>query len=152
MNEQGRDSEPATSRAVRLTFAYEGNEVHLVSQQPLEMMLPPTDALSGYEGEQGFWVEVRSGQEETLYRSVMQDPFRQDSEVFSPDPEQTIARVPVEKPSGAFAVLVPDLDEADHVALMGSTAPGMALAATGRGPASELARFSLRPDDGSGVS
>jgi len=132
-------------RVVRLTFTYEGDDVHLVGQQPVEMIIPPTDALSGYEGEQGFWVEVRSGQDETLHRRVMDDPLRQDVEVFSPDPEQSVARTPVEKPSGIFTVLVPDLDEADHVTLMTSAAPSIARETTVRGPATELARFSLRP-------
>jgi hypothetical protein len=67
----------------------------------------------------------------------MDDPLRQDVEVFSPDPEQSVARTPVEKPSGIFTVLVPDLEEADHVTLMSSTAP-------------ELARFSLRADSEGG--
>ena len=49
-------------RAVRLTFTYEGDEVCLVSRQPVEMIAPPTDRLSRYEGEQGFWIEVRSRQ------------------------------------------------------------------------------------------
>ena len=86
MSAQGQDSMPAPSRAVRLMFTYEGNDVRLVSQQTLDMIIPPTDALSGYEDEQGFWVEVRTARDEVLYRQVMRDPFRQDVEVFSPDP------------------------------------------------------------------
>ncbi len=84
MSAQGQDSMPAPSRAVRLMFTYEGNDVRLVSQQTLDMIIPPTDALSGYEDEQGFWVEVRTARDEVLYRQVMRDPFRQDVEVFSP--------------------------------------------------------------------
>lgn len=145
MSERGQEGMPAPPTAVRLTFTYEGDEVRLVSRQPVEMIIPPTDALSGYEGEQGFWVEVRSGQDETLHRRVMDDPLRQDVEIFSPDPEQSVARTPVEKPSGIFTVLVPDLEEADHVTLMSSSAPGIAPEMAARGPATELARFSLRP-------
>ena len=154
MSEQGQDGIPAPPRAVRLTFTYEGDEVRLVSRQPVEMIAPPTDRLAGYEGEQGFWIEVRSGQDETLHRRVMQNPLRRDVEVFSPDPEQSVVRVPVEKPTGSFSVVVPDLDEADHVALLSSGAPS----AVGRdvplevaaraptGPATEFAQFSLQPD------
>jgi hypothetical protein len=137
---------------VRLTFTYEDDEIRLASQQPVEMIAPPTDALYGYEGEQGFWIEVCNGQDETLYRQVMQAPFRQDVEIFSPDPEQSIARIPAEKPSGIFTVLVPDLDGADHVVLMSSAVSGtvsdVALEAEARGltrPTTELARFLLRP-------
>jgi hypothetical protein len=129
-------------RAVRLTFTYEGDQVSLASRQPVEMIAPPTDQLSGYEGEQGFWIEVRNDREETLHRRVMQDPLRRDVEVFSPDPEHSVYRVPVEKVSGSFVVVVPELEEADHVSLMSSAAPS----AAARAPANEFARFSLRPE------
>jgi hypothetical protein len=144
MSVQGQSSLPTPSKAVRLRFAYEGNDVRLEGQQPLEMVVPPTDALSGYEGEQGFWVEVRTAQDEVLHRQVMRDPLRQDVEVFSPDPTQSIVRAPVEQPSGAFTVLIPDIDEADHVALMSSAERGKAPEMVARSPATELARFSLR--------
>jgi hypothetical protein len=152
ISEQREDGMPASPRALRLRFTYEGDEVRLVRRQPVETITSPTDALSGYEGQQGFWVEVRSGQDEVLYRQVRDDPLRHDVEVFSPDPAQSVFRIPVENPSGTFSVLVPDLDEADHVALISSAAPDMAPEAA-RGSATELARFSLRPpsSEGSGA-
>jgi hypothetical protein len=154
MSERRQDGRPAPPRALRLRFTYEGDEVRLASRQPVDMMAPPTDQLSGYEGEQGFWIEVRSDQEETLHRRVMQDPLRQDVEVFSPDPEQSVSRAPVEKVSGSFVVVVPELEEADHVSLMSSGAPSAAArdvsteaaARAPAGPATEFARFSLRPE------
>ena len=166
--EGGEGGMPTPPRAVRLTFTYEGEEVSLASRQPVEMIAPPTDQLSGYEGEQGFWIEVRTDQEQTLHRRVMQNPLRQDVEVFSPDPEQpSVSRVPLleEKPSGSFVVVVPELDEADHLTLMSSTgAPSSSAAAArevvsseepasraqGGGPATEFARFSLWPPEGEG--
>lgn len=65
-----------------------------------------------------------------------------------------MSRAPVEQPSGSFAVVIPDLEEADHVALLSSGAPGAgvrgvspeAAARAPAGPAVEFARFSLRPD------
>lgn len=153
LNEQEQSSTPASPRAVRLTFGYESNDVRLVTRQSVKMVVPPTDALSGYEGQQGFWVEVRNEGNETLYRRVMHDPLRQDVEIFSPDPRESVARTPLEKPSGIFVVLIPDLDEADHVALLSSAAPSAprvapeGAALDPMGPATELARFSLRPDD-----
>jgi hypothetical protein len=154
MSERRQAGRPAPPRAVRLRFTYEGDEVSLVSRQPVEMTAPPTDKLSGYEDEQGFWIEVRSGQDQTLHRWVMEDPLRRDVEVFSPDPEQSVSRAPVEKVSGSFSVVVPDLDEADYVALLSSGAPSAtardvspeAAARAPAGPATEFARFSLRPE------
>src|SRR5215213_5442764 len=148
-------------RAVRLTFAFEGDEVRLVGRRHIEMTAPPTDRLFGYEGEQGFWIEVRDKQEETLHRQVMQDPLRRDVEVFSSDPEQSLIRVPVDQPtSGTFSLVIPHLEEGDHVALLSSGAPsasarGISLeraARTPAGPATEFARFSLRADHEEGVT
>ncbi len=60
-------------KAVRLTFSYQGDQVKLVSQQPVEMTVPPSDSLKGYEDHKGFWAEVKSaqdkGHEVTLSRS-----------------------------------------------------------------------------------
>ena len=149
-------SQGGRPRAVRLTFTYEGDEVRLVNQRPLEMIAPPGDELSGRE--QGFWIEVRDDQDETLHRLVMQDPLRRDVEVFSPDPEQSVSQAPVEQAAGSFVVVVPDLAGADHVALMSSGAPGAAARGVSpeaasrapAGPATEFARFSLRPNNREG--
>jgi hypothetical protein len=70
----------------------------------------------------------------------MHDPIRHDAEVFSEDPERSVARIPVKEPRGAFTALVPELPEADHVALVGSppAEPGARTVAT------EIARFDLQ--------
>ena len=64
----------------------------------------------------------------------------QDAEVFSEDPEHSVARVPVDVPKGVFMVLVPDIPEARDVAVV-SSPPGELGARTA---ASEIARFELR--------
>jgi hypothetical protein len=85
----------------------------------------------------------------TLHRLVMEDPLSRDVEVFSPDPEHSVSRAPVEESSGSFVVVVPDFADADHVALMSSGAPSAAapdVSPEAAGPATEFARFSLRPE------
>jgi hypothetical protein len=144
MRAGGNGGVPIPSRALRLTFIYEGTNISATSR-PLDAIAPPTDALSGYGDEQGFWVEVRTAQDEVVYRQITSDPFRQDVEVFSPDPARPLFRAPTDRSSGIFSVLVPDLEGADYVALMSS----VALSATGERTAdrhaTELARFPLRP-------
>ncbi|MFC9683866.1 hypothetical protein [Streptomyces sp. NPDC056948] len=127
--------------AVRLIFEYEGADIRLISRQQVEMIPPPSDQLENLRAAQGFWVEVRDTERNALYRRILHDPVRHDAEVFSEDPERTIARVPVQTPRGVFAVLVPDIEAADQVVLVGSPlGHGQALA-----PAAELAHFALRP-------
>ncbi|MGH3901173.1 MAG: hypothetical protein ACRDTA_23570 [Pseudonocardiaceae bacterium] len=111
--------------AVRMIFEYVGDDVRLVSARRVNMHAPPTDRLEGAEEHQGLWAEVRDTGGATLHRQVLADPVRRGVEVFSDDPAQGIVRAPVERPSGLFVVLVPDLGEADHLALFGSS-PGPA--------------------------
>lgn len=127
--------------AVRLTFAYDGDDVRLLSRQRVEMTIPPGDAVEGHEAQVGFWVEVRGVDGRLLHRRVMHDPIQRTVEVFSDDPEQTVSRVPVQRPEGVFTLVVPDVEDADHVALIssGPQLPGA------RAAAREIARFPMRP-------
>jgi hypothetical protein len=145
----------ASPRAVRLTFSYQGDQVKLVSQQPVEMTVPPSDPLKGYEEHKGFWAELKSDQDKTLYRSVLHNPTRNDAEVFSDDPEQSISREPAPKRKGVFVVVVPHTEKGHEVTLSRSTgqpdieaegAPkGMAaMRSLATGPATEIARFKLK--------
>jgi hypothetical protein len=134
---------PRPPTTVRLIFEYEGTDIRLISRQRVEMMPPPSDPLGEREEAQGFCVEVRDAQQQPLYRRVMSNPVRHDVEAFSDEPERSIARVPVEEPGGVFVVLVPDIEYADHVALISSPfGPRPTVAAA------EVARFGFGPDFG----
>ena len=124
---------------VRLILEYEGRQVRLLSRQHLDMQPPPTDPVEGYEGQQGFWIEVRDEGGRVLHRQIMQDPMREDAEVFSDEPGASMMRIPRSEARGTFTVLVPDVEAADHVALMGSPSG----AGADRAAASELARFPI---------
>jgi hypothetical protein len=134
------------ARSVRLIFSYDGDDVRLESRQPVEMLASPSDPVEGYENETGFWTEVRNAQGSVLHRQIMHDPIPRDTEVFSPDPERSIARVAIERPHGVFWVLVPLVPGADHVALMGVPPAGAAALS----PAVvELQRVSLTAEESS---
>jgi hypothetical protein len=134
-------------KAVRLTFSYDGDNVQLISQQPVEMTVPPSDPIEGYEKHKGFWAELKDQKDTTLYRRVMHNPTRNDAEVFSDDPNQGISRQPAPGRKGVFVVVVPDTDEG-HAVTLSSSAPPEGLAAGVRAlanqPASEIARFQLK--------
>lgn len=141
-------------KAVRLTFSYQGDQVKLVSQQPVEMTVPPSDPVKGYEEQKGFWAEVKSDQDKTLFRRVLHNPTRNDAEVFTDDPEQSISRAPAPKRKGVFTVVVPATDKGQDVTLSrsagqpdvepGSAPRRMALRSLATGPATEIARFKLK--------
>ncbi|MEP6742241.1 MAG: hypothetical protein ABJB61_07055 [bacterium] len=127
----------------------------LVSQQPVDMTVPASDPLKGYEEHKGFWAEVKNDQDKTLFRRVLHNPTRNDIEVFPEDPEEGISRLPAPKRKGKFVVVVPDTGKSHEVTLSRSSgapeieaegAPkGMAaMRSLATGPAEEIARFKLK--------
>jgi hypothetical protein len=135
-------------KAMRLTFSYDGDKVKLVSQQQVEMIVPPSDPVKGFANHKGFWAELKSEQDKTLYRSVMHNPTRNDAEVFSDEPEQSISREPAPKRKGVFVVVVPDTDKGREVTLSRSApevrGPARGIRALAAKPATEIARFRLK--------
>jgi hypothetical protein len=145
---------PERPRAIRLTIAYEGDQLRLVSRQDVAMKVPPSDPVTGLEERAGFWVDLKDEQDQTLYRRVMHDPIRRDVEVFSQGTQRNIHRAPVAEPKGVFTVVLPEIEAAQAVALIGSpprppgrelspqaASEGMPEARTAR----EIARFDLKP-------
>jgi hypothetical protein len=130
--------------AVRVTVGFTGRQLSLLSATRIEMVAAPSDPVTGYQGERGFWVEVRDSAGRVLHRRVLADPLEDSVEVFSDDPTASISRMPVRRPQGSFEVLVPDLDQADHLAVMASGPPTGGTRS--RPPAAEVARFTLLGD------
>jgi hypothetical protein len=125
-------------RALRLIFEYEGDEVRLVSQQRVAMLVPPADSVDSQEEETGFWFEVRDGDDRPIYRRSTRNPLRTHLEVFPPK-DESFTHVEMPEPRGVFTLLVPDLEGAQTLALVGSL-PGRE---RGLAAAREIRRFDL---------
>jgi hypothetical protein len=141
--------------AYRVTFEYQGTQVRRIGQQRIAMTAPPSHEIEGHEGEVGFWYELRDTNDKTVYRRLMQSPIQTSVEVFAPD--GTIKRQPVLDPKGVFQVVVPEIDGAANLVLMGTQQPPPtpigsvaaerarpAVSRVGTAPAREIARFSLK--------
>lgn len=144
-------SQSAPNRAMRLIFEYDGDQVRLVSQQPVEVAITGFDLAQTER--QGYYVDTRNAAGRTLARVPARNVFTGSTEVFPEQPGGAITRVDVPKPRGAFTVIVPAPSDADHVALV-QVKPGQADAAapTSKGTSQveggaqvvELARFPLK--------
>jgi hypothetical protein len=137
---QGAPPGDKSTKAIRLTFSFQGDQVQLVSQEPVEMVLPPSDPVNGVGEQKGFWYELRDAQGHPLYRRIMHSPIRQDVEVFSNNPEQTVARHKVANRKGFFVAVVPAYDSGVAVTLSSSPIK----AELSHQPAKEIARFMLK--------
>ena len=129
-----------SSRTLRLTFAYEGSTVRLVSRTSVEMITPAATPTRIREGQSGFWYELRDQTGRILYQLALHNPIRFEAEAFPEDQRQPIRHVPIPHPRGTFDLLVPDLAEGDTVVLFSSPLdPDKSMA-----PARELASFRLK--------
>ena len=103
-------SQPPPTRAMRLIFEYEGNQVRLVSQQPVEMAITGSDIAQVEQP--GYYVDTRDARDRTLARVPARNAFSASVEVFPEKPGEPISRVDVAQPRGAFTVVVPIPEDA----------------------------------------
>jgi hypothetical protein len=107
--------------ALRLIFEYDGDEVRLVSQHPVDMVVPGVDLAQ--VPHPGHYVETRSAEDVPLARVPVREAFATSAEVFPERPGEPITRVDLPQAKGAFTVVVPAGAQAARVALLQVRAP-----------------------------
>ena len=116
-------NQPAPAKATRFIFEYDGDQVRLVSQQPVEVAVPGADIAQ--TDAPGFYVDARDQSGRTLARVAARSAFAGSAEVFPEQPGEPIVRVDVVRPKGAFTVVVPTPAGADPVTVV-PISPGRA--------------------------
>lgn len=141
--------QPAQTLAMRLIFEYEGDQVRLVSQSPVDLVITGFDIARTRRP--GYYVDTRDTTGQTLTRVPARGAFADSTEVFPEQPGELITRVQIANPRGAFTVVVPAPQGADHVSVVRVAAPDTATAASdasaaGAAPAgtTEIATFTLQ--------
>jgi hypothetical protein len=129
------------ARAIRLTLVQDGNNLKVLSRQSVRMQVPASDPTYGFENKSGFWLELRSPQQECVYRHAIPNPLEEDIEAPSGDPERPFTRATVPAKQRVFVLLVPDTEEGRELVL--SASPRGARA----GRAQPLATIDLRNPD-----
>jgi hypothetical protein len=109
--------------ALRLTFAYRGTQIRLAASERVAMIVPAPGTAPPEAGQTGYWFSVLDAAGGVIYHRPLHRPIAVDVEVFSPDPRQPIARIPVAEREGEFVVLLPDLVNAHTFALHGPPDP-----------------------------
>ena len=102
--------------ALRLTCDLTGGEIALVAARRVTVVTPDSDLRSGYDGEAGFWCELRDGKGRVLYRRISQNPLTTELEVYG---GQAPSHIQTE-PHATFEVTVPDLPQAQTLQLVAS--------------------------------
>jgi hypothetical protein len=132
------------NRVLRLTFTYAGSRAKLVHQDPVEMVLPPSDRMTKEPTEGPFWFELRDANGEALYRKFLANPLDSWVEVPTGDHDRPFTHAKATRRQGTFVLDVPDVGEAPEVVMMGWAAGGRVDDAGERGTPQVLGRFPLK--------
>lgn len=133
---------PISRRTLRLTFAYEGNRIELVSQLRVEKITPPSLGPCPDENASGYWVELQDKRGKCLFHRLLPDAIRDSAEIYPQN--KPLARVALREIKGRFEVLLPDLDEGAQVVVMGHPISEAGLRR--HEPCRALAKFAIRGD------
>ena len=110
-------------QALRLTFTYEGTQIRVAGSERIAMIVPAAIATPPQRGQSGYWFEIRDDAGRIVYHRALHQPIAVDAEVFSPDPRESIARVPSSRREGQFTLLIPDTPDARTFELFGPADP-----------------------------
>ena len=135
--------------AMRLIFEYDGDEVRLISQQPVDVAITGADLAQVQAA--GTFVDARDAANRTLARVYARGVSEGTAEVFPEKPGQPFEHTRVERPRGAFTVVLPAPQAAARVAVV-RVQPGAAPAVRAPGTAAaepaletkELGSFALQ--------
>lgn len=114
-----RRTDDPPRKSLRLTFRYEGDDVELISAKRVAMTPPPSEPLGVQEPRSGFCVELSTPRGRVLYRRFGTNPIQTSVEAPSDDPDRPFQRATVESPTGEFDVVVPDMEDAARLDLLG---------------------------------
>ena len=141
--------QPAQTPVMRLIFEYEGDQVRLVSQAPVNLSITGFDLARTQRP--GYYIDTRDAAGQTLARVPARNLFSTSTEVFPEQPGDLISRVEVAIPKGAFTVVVPAGNGADSVSVVrvaagvADAAPGGAASVTGAAvTTTDIANFALQ--------
>jgi hypothetical protein len=107
-------------RAIRIAIGYEGPRLRVASRKLLAMRAPPSDPIVVPERQSGFWFQVEDVAGRLVYRKVMENPIRFDTETPSDDPEKPLRRERLAQTAGTFLLLVPLSPQAHTVRVFSS--------------------------------
>jgi hypothetical protein len=133
--------------AIRLTFSYEGNKIRLISKQKIQKRLPGRISPDIQKGQTpGFWLELSDDNWRLLYRQIIDNPIRIDTEVFSENPNESITRHELADIKGNFSLVIPDILDARNLDLFGS--PVLSEGTRGlQKPAAKIFHLDLKEDE-----
>lgn len=138
---------PGRPGAVRMIFEYEGDTIRLVSTQRVDVAVTGFDLPAETATPPGHYVQLRSADGVSLAQVAVRNGPTASAEVFPETAGEPIVRTDLERPRGAFTVVVPAAAGARQIAVVEVAHPpsteGLAPQAGVATTSTDLATFDL---------
>jgi hypothetical protein len=115
------NQQKSNTKAMRLTFSYENNNIKLIDEQKIDKIIPPSTPLNELENKRvNYLLEVKDDKNNTIYRQVIENQIKRDIEIFSDEPKESIFRKELPEIKGVFSVVIPDDPQAESLDIFSS--------------------------------
>jgi hypothetical protein len=94
----------------------------------------------------GFWLELSNDNRSILYRQIIDNPIRIDTDVFSENPKQSIKRHELVDIKGTFSIVIPNIPDARNFDLFGSPVLSEGMRGLQK-PAAKIFHLDLKEDE-----
>lgn len=115
------NQQKSSTKAKRLTFLYENNNIKLIDEQKIDKIIPPSTPLTELENKRvNYLLEVNDDKNNTIYRQVIENQITRDIEIFSDESKESIFRKELPEIKGVFSVVIPDEPQAESLDIFSS--------------------------------
>jgi hypothetical protein len=138
VSNSGRLSGVKSGFSSRFVVSRSGKSVALVSAKRIQAISPPSDDVNETGRTGGSWIELRNGDGKILYRRILHDFFDDSVEIMTGRSGEALSWQEASGIKKSIVVMVPEMPEADHMAIMSRDPAGKDEKAI------EIARFSVK--------
>jgi hypothetical protein len=138
ISNSGKLSGVKSGYSSRFVVSHSGKSVALVSAKRIQAISPPSDVINETSRTGGSWVELRNADDKILYCRILHEFFDDSVEIMTGRPGEPLSWQEAKGIKKNISVMVPEMPEADHIAIMSKDPDAKDEKAV------EIARFSVR--------
>jgi hypothetical protein len=137
-NNYGRLSGVISGYSSRFLLSHSGKNIALISAKRIQAISPPSDEINEIGRTGGSWVELRNDDNKILYKRILHNFFDESVEIMTDRSGEALSWQEAEGIKKIISIMVPEMQGADHIAIMSQDLAGKDEKAV------EIERFSVR--------
>jgi hypothetical protein len=138
VSNSGKLSGEKSGFSSRFVISCTGKSAALISAKRIQAISPPSDDITEVDGRNGSWIELRNSDGKILYRRILHVFFDDSVEIMTGRSGEALSWLEAIGIKKSIVIMVPEMPEADHMAIMSGDPAGKDEKAV------EIARFSVK--------